>query len=787
MRPITTEQEDVLFSNHYRVDVKLQVNTSRGSTDYNDLRDLAGANWISRIEIERSMDNSAGSFKAWLVREVSSSQSIAPLRNDSTLNQTSTGGPRSLIDVGREAKIWVSTVPASCSLLDWQLVFEGEIDSWDARSNPMLVRGRDQAGVLLDQWIEPSTIILGASTGTPVETVIQTILTDHSTPAPTLTVPASPGFAVIPYTQAAQPVMHACKALADLPGWDIRYRWSTTNSTFELTFYEPSRSSTTPDSTFDASRYVRLPRVVLARDDIRNVVKVWYQSSTVATDAAKKRSVEVESTASQEKYGRRWMELTEASSSYLTKSSEATDLANSILSDYQDPEVEQEVDMHLFWPVELNDLYRFEPNDVHYEASQDLAVKAFRHEISQDRHRTVMRLSGKPIAGPKIRSFQGVAAEVFDLSVRYSLTGFPIITFEGNGACETVYITVGYDAVPADPTVAANDGFSNTTRGTIFTATTPALMGQDIIVKAVGINEAGQLGAVFSVAFIRGDSHRHRPFVQAQTSRSSGETATFQVDAVEGSTDTAITRLEYKTKIDDGALDALWQSSCQGTDWTSRTGEIGASVLQRTKDVTVSEGKDSQLIWRLTYTDENGVSQTIGDSVELGNLEEVSKTLRISSPDFIPHDGRAPWRLRNSSSPLGMLLGVASSTSADASSDWGGLLTAYRPVTFPIGVNLTAMRARVLMNVSTLLGLLSTADVELIAFNDTPTSSTLANIAFSTSGNQTGSASLSETISSDLHYAARFHLNDETIRAEGQSGLYWVEFDYDMPGYKNTY
>jgi len=312
---------------------------------------------------------------------------------DSTLNQDSTGGTSLAIDVAREVKISAATVAASCSPVstDYNLLFRGDIDEWDAGENPMRLSARDPGGLLMDRWIE-STQTYGTSSGTAIEVVMQEILDDAlgSTDI-ALTSSASPGFLITPYNQRREPIQNALQTLADLIGYMVRYRWSTASGDFTLQLYPPGRSNTTPHSTFTASRYESFPRLSVNRENIRNAVAVRYPSSVTEQEEV----VTVESSCSIAHYGRQWMSITEPGDSAIDTSSEASVFATAALNDLSEPDVEQGVGMHFYWPVEINDLYNWEANDVHYDAAQSLAVVSWEHDLSKDRHRTSMELRGK--------------------------------------------------------------------------------------------------------------------------------------------------------------------------------------------------------------------------------------------------------------------------------------------------------------------------------------------------------------------------------------------------------
>jgi hypothetical protein len=399
MIPISTAQEDLVLGDNFGVYLKVEVEKSSSTSAYTDFTSYGGSNWIEGARLRDSVDQRVGSASVSLTREVSSSNSISPLRGDSTLNQTSSAGEAFAVAVDREMKVSVATIAASCSPVstDYQLLFRGDIDDWDASKSPMQLSARDPGGFLLDRWIETSTAY-GSSSGTAIETVMQEIL-DDTLGSTDIAVNASstPGFLITKYEQQRQPILTALQTLADLIGWVVRYRWSTGDSDFTLQFYPPARTSTTPSSTFGPDRYVSLPRLSVDRADIRNVVDVIYPDSV----SSGIETVTVQSSSSIDKYGRQWMSIREPDDSSITTSSEANTLGQAVIDDLSEPDVEQGADMHI-WPyTELGDLYRWSANSVHYNADQDLAVVSYEHELSQKRHRTRMDLRGKPRSGTK--------------------------------------------------------------------------------------------------------------------------------------------------------------------------------------------------------------------------------------------------------------------------------------------------------------------------------------------------------------------------------------------------
>jgi len=177
----------------------------------------------------------------------------------------------------------------------------------------------------------------------------------------------------------------------------VRYRYSSGDDDFTLQFFPPARTSTTPNATFGADRYIKLPRLAVDRADIRNAIAVRYPDSV----SGQTEVVTVESSSSIDRYGRMWMSISEPADSAIDTSSEAEVFGQAALDDLSEPDAEQSAEMHLWPVVELGDLYRWTANDVHYNADQDLAVVSFNHELSRNAHRTTLDLRGKARSGTK--------------------------------------------------------------------------------------------------------------------------------------------------------------------------------------------------------------------------------------------------------------------------------------------------------------------------------------------------------------------------------------------------
>lgn len=286
----------------------------------------------------------------------------------------------------------IFTTTAAASVDDYKMLFKGEIDVVNFEKSPVSIDCRDQGCVLVDRWIE-SEADYGSVAGVPVENVMQQVLdaTFGASFIPLFT-PVSPSFNISPpYTQQKQSQMDAQLALAQLPGFDCRYKWDEGTAQERFTLYQPPRGKVIPDFTYSNSRYFEVPTFKIDRDKIRNVIYVFYFDA-----ALNKRTFVVASDAvSIAKYKRRPFFVVEGDTSPIKTAAAANAMAAAMLSDLKDPKAEKEIEMPFYWPGELHDLIRFSPT-IRSDSNQDLAVVSIRHKIGRKKARTNVRLRGSP-------------------------------------------------------------------------------------------------------------------------------------------------------------------------------------------------------------------------------------------------------------------------------------------------------------------------------------------------------------------------------------------------------
>jgi hypothetical protein len=273
------------------------------------------------------------------------------------------------------------------------------------------------SGTVTDGGVTHSVTGGGLTTptgGYPVESVLTTMARsvipsgsarfgDSGTPT-TIAVftPVSPGWAINAFQVRRENVWNEMEALAQQIGWELRWRFDSGTSAWRLTLRDPDRAKVTPDRVFAFPEVREYSSVGLAAEDIRNVIRVVY-SDALDRDAqgrARRKWVDVTNATSVTRYGRRYMEIGEASSSSIDSSAEALTMANAILSDLAFPTCDLSAQVALFPWVQIGDLYEFPPDGRRFTAAQKLAVVSYTHTIDDTgRLETSLGVRGQPSTG----------------------------------------------------------------------------------------------------------------------------------------------------------------------------------------------------------------------------------------------------------------------------------------------------------------------------------------------------------------------------------------------------
>lgn len=390
MRALSAGELTTVSGTTFQIATRIKVQNGSGT-----LKDYSA--YVERLVLDQDIDQQAQGATVDFTRDPSATASLAPLREDSTLNVLDDGVTYSpAIDIGRKITIEIATTELGVSpgSGDWKMMFVGYIGEVDWSKPVVNVDCQDQSVQLIERWMDTEYTI---AEGTLLEGAIQSLLNAYFTggDAITLNVPVSPDFPLTAGTIPVQSISDAINFLANLAGWTIGYKWNEDDDEFQLTLYGPDRTKTAPDFTFTPSRYIDVKRLSFNRSEIRNKGRLYFWPASGSAIAY----VDYQDDDSIARFGEKLIVINEADDSPIDSSIEAQKMLSGIILDTKDPKAEQEIEAHLFWPVELGDLYRFEANGVHYSVDEDWAVSGIRHELSQGSHRSLLKVRGSPAAG----------------------------------------------------------------------------------------------------------------------------------------------------------------------------------------------------------------------------------------------------------------------------------------------------------------------------------------------------------------------------------------------------
>ncbi len=350
--------------------------------------------------------------------------------------------------------------------------------------------------------------------------------------------------------------------------------------------------------------------------------------------------------------------------------------------------------------------------------------------------------------------------KVPDLSLvpRISETGAVSCEIQGDFDTASAKIAASTSAYPSDATVRAATAIDGriipaATVGTLATLT----VGQTLYIKAFGYSAASGGGnessAAVTATITRGAAYT--PKVKADFTRS-GTTATLALtieDLLK-----KVTTVEWSTQTQGGSATSF------SATFSSSTGTAGTdATLTRSQTFTVSDGTDLAVRYRITFTDENGASKVISDTLAVANLASVTKSIRVPFTGLVPSLNTGTWNYTS-----------ASLHPNDVSNQ------TYRGTTLiPKGATITNFSAR--------LNRAAVADFALAFLNrvsDTPSSTTIASVQHATTGWATLSASLSQLVG-DEAYVWGVQLIPTNLSTD--AAVAWVELTYTVPNYSATY
>lgn len=394
MRTTTTAQKAVLSGQQRSSWAKVEVFSAVTSTWIN-LASLFGLDFVQSVEIDDDL-NQNGATATVILNRNQYFYNLSPLVQNQAIYATY----GNLVDINRPIRISlactpVSTVPTSA---DWNICFYGRIYQTDFGPQQYKLTCQDWIGQLNTYWIQ-NNLTLATTTaqanmqalltlGSP-ELVLGTLYSINGTTGTPFNAGDSPGW----NNSVAQTTMSMYTALSNISqqiGWLLRQKWNNSVGNYVLTWYNPTRTSTTSLFTFGASNYFDITQCGLDLTTIRNVIDILWQDSTNNLQLTTTRFPNSSSPAyfyptnnSVTAYGTQYMKIAQEATSQLTLLTQVQLMGNACLQDLGQPVLTQVVSMPLFWPTEVGDLYTFNANGYHYSTNQLLAVQSYKHTVAQ--------------------------------------------------------------------------------------------------------------------------------------------------------------------------------------------------------------------------------------------------------------------------------------------------------------------------------------------------------------------------------------------------------------------
>lgn len=386
------------FASHLRVLVQ------RGAT-WTDLSTLLPGDYLLGVSWSDSIEAPVSDATITVARNGPDGMrlSLSPLVVSSFLNTSEDGTFQPLLREGAYFRVEVATVPVDTRRAEvpagtWREAWRGRIDEVDAGGDELRITGRDLGGLLQDTWAEVERQY-GSTAGTPVQSVIQSLLNDNGLSAFGLYTPVDPLSVRGPYIQRREPLMDAMRTLVEQIGWDVRMRWREDAGAFALTFWSPDRLTDTPVATFGPDNVLELGELKRSLEHIRNVVEVVYsdKNDKDATGAKKRKTVTATNPSSVALYGRRWMQVAEGASSLIDTQAEAQRLADAAIADLSESALRLSLTLPgIHWYLQAGDLVQVLPDGVHFDSPQRLGIVSADFEGTSGEARTKLELQGRP-------------------------------------------------------------------------------------------------------------------------------------------------------------------------------------------------------------------------------------------------------------------------------------------------------------------------------------------------------------------------------------------------------
>lgn len=447
----------------------------------------------------------------------------------------------------------------------------------------------DNAGANQIVW---TCTVAVSNSGETIEDIIQAMLNNNMSSPPTLSQLDGPmSWTLGWFKQARQGLNQALRTLVNQAGWDIRYRWDSGSAAFVLSTKKFTRSGASVNYTFGPTDYTEVRAATIDNSTIRNVVRIIYSdaSDLDANKTPRRYSYTASDSSSITKYGRRFMEVSESSTSAIDSQAEAITLANAIRDDLKEPTMELGVELALGFPfVEVGDTYRFSSNGRHFDTTQTLAVWSYRHRAANGALSTSLTCRGSPGLGPELwGGLDGRIGTKHSLTHKQGTTGFKM----------TASPTVGGARISINTSDAVSGGTGNPlafpSEYEVHISTSPGFTPSASTLKSVMQGSSVEVGEL-----IPGTTYYYKA---VQRIRNAGR-MTLGLPSTENSFVAGQGKARHlQTEVEWGRLplNGGFETSVDGTSadhWTATSGSWGDTFIWETSSSSVTGTKRLKLV-----------------------------------------------------------------------------------------------------------------------------------------------------------------------------------------------
>lgn len=418
------DEAELLKSGRFKVAQRVLVEDS--DLTWRDLSAYFDRDFVLTTRVAQSVDDAGPTGEALIKREAFKFK-FSPFATLSPINTNAAGSASVLLQGGRRIKIQRAVVPdgRAVPFWAWQTRLSGFIGKVAWAADPLSVEVLSEAWPLqAGGFVQTETTYDGAAYGaasTTLETHAQRLIDDFrpgsannpastagykgqpfNTSTPRIRVAgAAAGWALGQYNQGVMTVWDAVKRLVDSIGFRWAIIWDDYFQEYRPTIVEPLRSKSSPDVTISPDVVISVPKLEHDLTEVRNRAtdRIFDAAATALADgeAAYVEYVATDAT-SQLKYGLQACTITEGETSLVDVAAEAQKLVDGLVADCKEPLADGGVELRYNSHFDVEDMLRLSPDNQRWDTNLDLAVIAWRDEVSEAKSELVVDLHQKPVS-----------------------------------------------------------------------------------------------------------------------------------------------------------------------------------------------------------------------------------------------------------------------------------------------------------------------------------------------------------------------------------------------------